>query len=208
MPPAGTATPATGDAAGATPATSQQDGGKPDDATTGTPATGDTGTAANASTASDDGLTDAGRAAIDKERDARKAADKRAKDLEARLKAIEDKDLPEADRTAKERDALKTDNERLTGELRQERLTNAVIMAASRLGFADPADAVRLVDVEYDDDDRPKDVDAKLAALLKAKPYLASAAARTSGSADPGNAGGASTGTDFNADIRRAAGKT
>lgn len=204
--PTATATGATPDAAGAIPATGQQDGGKPDDATQ-TPATGDGGNAATGTTAGDDGLTDAGRSAIDKEREARKVAEKNAKELGARLKAIEDKDLPEAERVVKERDTLKSDNERLTGELRQERLTTAVVMAASRLGFADPADAVRLVDVEFDDDDKPKDVDAKLAALLKAKPYLASAAARTSGSADPGNAGGASTGNDFNSEIRRAAGK-
>lgn len=201
--PAATATPATGDAAGATPASSQQDGGKPDDANA--PATGDD--AATGTTATDDGLTDAGREAIKREREAAKAAKAEARELAARIKALEEKDLPEAERTAKERDDLKSTNERLTAELRQERLTNAVITAAARLGFADPADAVRLIDVEYDDDDRPRDVDNKLAALLKAKPYLASAAARPSGSADGGNAGAASTGTDFNAVIRQAAGK-
>lgn len=196
-----TTTPATGDAAGATPTAGQQDDGKPD--TTAAPATGD----AAANGVGDDGLTDAGRAAIAREREAAKAAKAEAKDYRDRLKALEEKDLPEAERTAKERDTLRSDNERLTNELRQERLTNAVVMAASRLGFADPADAVRLIDVEYDDDDKPKDVDTKLAALLQSKPYLKSTMARASGSGDGGNTGAPTTAADFNTDIRRAAGK-
>jgi hypothetical protein len=196
--PTGTATGATPDATGATPDASQP---PVDDNVEGTPAAGATPVAAEV-------LGEAGLAAIERERELRKASEKTAKELAARIKAIEEKDLPEHEKVTRERDTLRGDNDRLMSELRQERLNNSVIASASRLGFADPADAVRLIDVEFDDDGRPKDVDTKLAALLKAKPYLASAMARPSGSADGGNNGGQpSGGADMNQLIRQAVGR-
>lgn len=51
-----------------------------------------------------------------------------------------------------------------------------VQILASRLGVVDPDAAVKLLDwsaLEYDDDGRPKDVEAALKDLIEQKPYLA-----------------------------------
>lgn len=56
----------------------------------------------------DDGLSDAGRAAIRKERAAAREATKRANELEGRLKELEDRDKTDAQKLVDERDALKT----------------------------------------------------------------------------------------------------
>lgn len=133
-----------------------------------------------------------------------------AKGLRDRLKAIEEKDLPEAERTKRRLDELETSNRTLTQQLQTERVQSAVIAAATRLGFADPADAYSLLpaDAIEVEDGKPKGVDKALKELLARKPYLASSSARASGSVDQGSKGGSrSDSNDFNAMIRRAAGR-
>ena len=61
-------------------------------------------------------LGDAGKKAIDRERDARKAAEKEKKDLEARLKEYEDRDKSEAQKLADENAALKAENAKAARE--------------------------------------------------------------------------------------------
>lgn len=204
MPELGTATPATGDANGATPSAGQQpdNNGTPNT----TPATGDGNGGPG-----DDGLTDAGRTAIQRERENTANARREAKELRDRIKALEEKDLPAAEKNARELAETKATNERLMGELRRERLSNAVMLSAARLGYADPMDAFRMIDadtVEFDDNGAPKDIETKLRAILDAKPYLKSTAVRPSGSADGGNNGGQPSGAaDMNQLIRQAAGR-
>lgn len=150
------------------------------------------------------------RSALKAERDARREAEKQAAETSARIKALETRDLPEAERDKRELAELR---ERVKAQETRERhlvLRSAVTTQAARLGFADPVDAFRLLDtddIEFGKDGEPKDVDKRLADLLRAKPYLASAAARPTGSADGGQRGAVQT-NDMNAAIRRAAGRT
>lgn len=220
MPDAGAAAGATGamPGAGAMPATGQPQAGAqpatgaaPGQPATGQPATGDGEQQPN--TTDSDGLTEAGRKAIAAERDAAAAAKAALKEAQAELKAIKDKDLPEAERQAKRLTEAETENAQLKQQLQEERTRGAVLSAAARLGYADPADAFRLIDpasIELDGDNRPKNVDGLLTKMLEDKPYLKAAAARVAagGSADGGNAGGAPSGAnDMNSQIRRMAGR-
>jgi hypothetical protein len=155
-------------------------------------------------------LGEAGKQALDSEREARKQAEKDAKDLRAQLKQLQEKDLPEAERTAREHAETKAENENLRKENQRLQGQLAVYGEASRLGFADPMDAFRLIDVEFDDDGKPKGVTQALNKLLEAKPYLKSGQARatTGGSADAGNqTGQPSGGSNMNDLIRQAAGR-
>lgn len=162
----------------------------PDDTTTGaTPGSGatpdrvdDKTPAAGATPAADDAMaTDAGREALRREREARLEA-------ERELKALRDKDLPEAERTRRERDELKQVNIGLQAENKRLQTANTVLTLATKMGFADPGDAVAFAtDVDGSD---TRAVEARLAAILKDKPYLASAAARpVPGGADLGRQG-------------------
>ncbi len=142
------------------------------------------------------------RGALQKERERAEAAEKR-------LKELTEKDLPEAERTKRRLDELETTNRTLVQQLQTERIQSAVIAAATRLGFADPADAYSLLpaDAIELEDGKPKGVDKALKELLTRKHYLASSSARASGSVDQGAKGGSKTDNDFNAMIRRAAGR-
>lgn len=73
------------------------------------------------------------------------------------------------------------------------RVEVAVARAAAKLGFSDADDALRLIDrnaIEFDDaTGQPTNVDELLGALMKSKPYLASAAKTPQGGIDLGNGG-------------------
>ena len=163
------------------------------------------------------------RTSLDSERKTRK-------ELEKRLKAIEEKDLPEAERVAREQAEVKAENQTLRSENQKLKGQMAVYAEAGKLGFADPVDAFRLIDIEFDDEGQPKGVTQALSKLLlhdeqvarvedahdvvdlllEAKPYLRSGPARatTGGSADGGNSNGQpSGGNSMNDLIRSAAGR-
>lgn len=143
------------------------------------------------------------RTSLDSERKTRK-------ELEKRLKAIEEKDLPEAERVAREQAEVKAENQTLRSENQKLKGQMAVYAEAGKLGFADPVDAFRLIDIEFDDEGQPKGVTQALSKLLEAKPYLRSGPARatTGGSADGGNSNGQpSGGNSMNDLIRQAAGR-
>lgn len=97
-----------------------------------------------------DDLGEAGKKALEKERRARRQAEKDAKDVSERLKAIEDKDKSEADKLRDERDdAVKARDEARANELR--------LQIATDKGLT-PAQAKRLVgttkeELEADADD-------------------------------------------------------
>jgi hypothetical protein len=155
-------------------------------------------------------LGEGGLKALEAEREARAAAQRELKEVKAQLKQLHDKDLPEAERSARELAELKAANESLVKEIAQHRTREAVFTSAAKLGFADPTDAFRLVDIELDADGKPRGVEAALTALLAAKPYLKSSSTRvaTGGSADAGNNAGTATGADdMNSQIRRMAGR-
>lgn len=124
-----------------------------------------------------------------------------AKAAQEKVKTFEDRDLSEQDKALKEANEAKQRAEQAEAALKHERLTGAITRAASKAGFADPDDAVALIDqskVEYDDDGKPANIDTLTTDLLKRKPHLkgqtATGGALTNGSRS-GNAREGSTET-------------
>lgn len=158
-------------------------------------------------------LGEAGKRAIAAERETAKAAQKAAREAEKRLKTLESE-------LAKFRDADKTELEKQVEVARREaaaeattqatqafnrRLLEAEVKGAAAGKLSDPADAVRLLDLDdftvADDgtiDTKP--IAKAIEQLLKEKPYLSAGdPRRPSGSADQGPQGagnGAGGGTD------------
>ncbi len=120
--------------------------------------------AAKAKADEDAKLGDAGKAALDAERTARKKAEKEAKDAVAKLKAIEDADATELEKATKRADEAEAKVSTLTASVQRANLTSA--LADPKLGLVDANAAAALATgVEYDDDGMPKDVD-KIAETL------------------------------------------
>ena len=100
------------------------------------------------------------------------------RELEALRKADEDRknaDLSEVEKLKKELAEKNAAIEAASAQAKAGRLAGASLAAAARLGFADPEDAQRFLDadaIEWDDSGAPKNVQALLEAVLKAKPYL------------------------------------
>jgi hypothetical protein len=196
------ATGATPDAAGATP----PNGTVTTNNTVSIPANGTT----DGTNLSDDVLGAAGKAALDREREARRQAERDMKELRAKVKAFEEKDLPEAERKDNEIRELRATIERMESDRRDGQLREAVLSSATRLGYIDPEDGLHLLDrnaITYTDDGRPKNVDKLLTELLSAKPHLGGRPRQ--GGAWGGSDGGSNRpGTDMNREIRRAAGRS
>lgn len=158
----------------------------------------------------DDGdadLGEKGKKALDGERSARreaekarKAAERKAADLESRLAKLEG-----AKKTDHEKELEKARNEAKEAGTKEAtakanaRILRAEIKSAAAGKLADPADALRLLDLDDFEVDDDGEVDAKaitkaIAELVKDKPYLAagSAGKPKPGSADGGARGGSS----------------
>lgn len=142
----------------------------------------------------EDSLGDAGKKALDAMKQQRNAARREARDLKRRIADLEakagdgkDGDDAEAVKAEARREALAEANERI---LRSE------VKAAAAGKLADPADALRLLDLsalEVDDDgsvDEDEIADA-IDDLVKRKPYLAAQGGRKfTGTADQGTRNG------------------
>lgn len=155
-------------------------------------------------------LAEAGRKAIQRERDKAKAAEERARAAEERAKAYEEKDLPEAERTKRRLSELEDENQRLAAELVNRDVAAEVAKAAAKIGVID-TDVVMVLlreedSIDFDAKGKPINVEAAIKDLIKQKPYLAR---QSSAGADAG-AGtrpGTSPGLSMNDAIRRAAGR-
>ncbi len=170
--------------AGATPVES---GATPDQSTEAKPNA--TSPATGAATA-DDHLGDAGKKALTAEREARGAAERRAKDLETQLKGLQDAQLSEQERKDKRLAELEKAQADWQAERQDIVLRTSVERLAARAGFAAPEDALALLDhtaIQYEPDGTPKNLDALLTKLAQAKPYLLG---RSGGSFDTGFGGG------------------
>lgn len=110
-----------------------------------------------------------------------------------RLKALEEKDLPEAERVKRQRDELEAADKTKATRIRELSTQNTAIRTAIRLGFSDPDDALGFLALNADrvtyDGDTPSNLESLLKDLLKAKPHL-----KTGGQADPGSADGGARG--------------
>ena len=187
--------------AGATPAQSTQADPPAATGTAGTPPA--TGTP----TTTDDGqLGDGGRKALDAERAARRDAEQRAKTAQDELEKLRTASLSEDEK----RQRRLVELERAEADWQRERqefvLERVVERSAAKLGFADPVDALGLLDrtaLEFEADGHPRNVEQLLQTLAKAKPYLMTQA-RPSASFDTGTAGGrAAGGTIYSLDQLR-----
>jgi hypothetical protein len=112
-----------------------------------------------------------------------------AAETRRRLKAIEDKQAEEADKALEDQKKFKELADKRAEELetlrethRQSAIRNAVLLEATRLNIADPADAYQLADLSkaaIDDNDTITGVAEAVAALVAAKPYLVRTGAPT-----------------------------
>lgn len=108
-------------------------------------------------------LGEGGQAALKAERDARKAADKRAADAEKKLQAIEDAKLSDADKAKKAADDATAKATKAVEKLREANLLIA-LGEHNLIGAKAKAAAKLLEDVEYDDDDEPTNLEARIEA--------------------------------------------
>lgn len=93
------------------------------------------------------------------------------KEAADKLKAFEDADMSERQKLQKQLDALRKEQESAQAALRQERARLAVVKAAAKYNI--PASlAEKLVEVEFDDDGNPKDVEAAVKKLAAEYPQL------------------------------------
>lgn len=110
------------------------------------------------------------------------AARKEAAAFRTKLKHFEDKDaaakqaqMSEAEKLQAQLADLQRAVEERDQRLKEADLRDAVKGSANRLGFADPADALAMLDrdaIEYSDDGRPRNLDHLLGEILRSKPYL------------------------------------
>ena len=122
-------------------------------------------------------LGDAGKRALEAERQARKETEAKLRDAEARLKAHDDEKLSETERLQKAASEAETKRVALEQENQELRIGHAALLHAQRLGVSDSAAAVRLLDtslLEFEQDGRPKEtsLDKAFSALLEQHPIL------------------------------------
>jgi hypothetical protein len=128
-------------------------------------------------------LGPAGKAALEKERQARREAERQLAQLREELRKREESQLSEVDRAQRRLAELERTLAERERVIQERTIRAAAVEAAARLGFRDPGDAVRLLDpaeLAFDEDGMPTNVGDLLGSLAKAKPYLLA-------SAGPGN---------------------
>lgn len=112
---------------------------------------------------------------LEEERRARIRVQKEAERALVALKEREDADKSETEKAAARITELEQSLAARENAVRQAEVRAAAIDAASRLGFRNPEDGLRFLDMdilEFDDAGRPIGVDKQLAAILKERDYL------------------------------------
>lgn len=154
-------------------------------------------------------LAEAGRKAIQREREKARAADERAKTAEDALKAIQEKDLPEAEKAIRKVAELEKENQRLAELLVERDVAAEVSKVAAKLGVVDVDVTMLLLReddaIDFDSEGKPTNVEAAIKNLIKSKPYLARPT--SAGDAGAGTRPGGSPGMSMNDQLRRAAGR-
>lgn len=102
---------------------------------------------------------------------------KKAETLEAELKALRDKDLPEAERIKAEHEAAVKERDAFRSRFETMARTNAFLMASAdaKIAWANASDALRvgdLDDLEIEDDGTVPGMVEAVKELAKKKPYL------------------------------------
>jgi hypothetical protein len=142
-----------------------------------------------ADTGGDDFRSDESKKAVladlAKERDRRQELEQRLRNLEAEADEARKASMSEQERALEE--AVQAARAEERSRFAADRLRDRMVAKASRL-FNDPSDAVRLLDtsgIDVDSAEADSEIEARLNALLEAKPYLGlSEKAQPSGSGD------------------------
>lgn len=145
------------------------------------------------------------RSALQKERDARKDAERTLKDAQKRLNDLEGKDKTAVERLTKERDDALKDLEDRAAKYRNVLAEQAVRDAAAEAGARNVKAVYRYIkdDLDVDDDGTVTNLDKVIKDAKKEAPELFGAGA---GKADGGRGGGGEAPTSMNDLIRRRAG--
>jgi hypothetical protein len=162
---------------------------------------------AKPSTSATDTVGDAGKAAIDAERQARKQAEKDAREANRRLKELEQQGLSETEKLKAQAEEGRTLAEKATGKLRRANLLGALTNEGYNGGRAKATAELLGRFVDYDDDDEPTNLKA---AIKQAEKEYGQDTFRPTPAPATGFDGGArdtAPAQDFNALIRRAAGR-
>lgn len=132
------------------------------------------------------------------------SARREAAGYRTKLRAYEDRDKTDAEKSTERIAELERENAELRVATQSASLRSETLAVATRLGFRNPAIAYRLIDpaaVTYADDGSPRNVPALLAQVAKEDPYLTSATTDFGG----GPRGTPALGEDMNELIRRKA---
>jgi hypothetical protein len=155
-------------------------------------------------------LGDAGKRALDEERQARKNAEKAARNATAELERLRAASMSEQEKAVA--DARKAGRDEVLS-VANKRIVSAAVVAEAAGKLVNPGLAAKLVDlsaITVDDDGEPdaKAVRAAVAEALKEYPELAAVGARNGfGDAGQGHRGNpAAANSDMNTLLRRAAG--
>lgn len=153
----------------------------------------------------DDGLGDAGKAALEAERRARRDADKALKSVQAELEKLRTANMSESERAVAE---ARAEGRKEAFAESTSRLARAELRAVAAGKLADPDDAAALIGdlsqfVTASGDVDTKAMTSAIDVLVKAKPYLAPQAAKAAPL--PGGGATPSNGVSFDNWIRDAA---
>lgn len=143
-------------------------------------------------------LGDSGKKAIQAEREARKAAEKSAKEANDRAAALEAKEQGREAEHVAALEAQRAKDEALAGA--NKRIVSAELRAAATGKLADPLDALAFIDItdfEVSDDGSVKDAEitAAIADLIERKPHLAARGGSNTTGPQPDRSQGATAGT-------------
>ncbi len=122
------------------------------------------------------------RKTIENQRAAEKKLKKELSELKATLKTIQDKDLPDAEKTKRELAEAQEKAHTAERKVRKATLKSEAMEQAAKLRFRSPALAARLIDfddVDWDDDDNPINIKDLLKDVLEEDPSLKGRARRT-----------------------------
>jgi len=148
------------------------------------------------------------KSALQAERDARKTADKTAKDLARELETIRNSGKSEADKLAARLEALEKDNASKSAAIRERDAKDATRDAAKKAGAPDADLIYRVIkgDIEYADDGTPSNLKTLIDDLKQLSPNLFKAESkRIDGGA--GNGSKPKVSESMNSFIRSAAGR-
>lgn len=114
------------------------------------------------------------KSALEKEREARRGAERTAKALEGRLKTIEDSGKSEAEKTKQRLDELERANADKDKAIRERDAKDASRDAARKAGSPDPDLVYRVIrtDLEYDADGKATNVKTLIDDLKATSPHL------------------------------------